>query len=355
MANTTVTSGNDVDQWQDSYFKEYVRETRFKKYMGTSVNACIQMIEDLTRKAGDDISVSLVTRLSGSGVTGDNALETNEEALGNFVHKLTVNCLRNAVSVGRMEQQKTKIDLLEAAKVMLKMWSMANLRDATIAAMQSANVDGSTAYASCSEAQKDAWLAANTDRVLFGAAKSNNSSNDHSASLSNVDSSNDILTPAIVSLVKRMAMTADPHIRPIRAGDDEEWYILFANSLAFRDLAAHSTMRNALQYAAARGKDNPLFTSGDLIWDNIIIREVPEIAVISGVGASSIDVAPNFLCGAQAVGVAWAERPTAIFDKRDYGQINGVGIRETRGVEKLMFNSIQNGIVTVYTAGVADT
>ena len=57
------------------------------------------------------------------------------------------------------------------------------------------------AYGTASEAQKDAWLVDNADRVLFGAAKSNNSSNDHSASLANIDNTNDKLTPGAISLL----------------------------------------------------------------------------------------------------------------------------------------------------------
>lgn len=356
MANSTVAAANKVDQWCDKYFKEYVRDSRFKRYMGADMNKPVQMIEDLTKKRGDDVTISLVTRLSGNGITGDNTLDGNEEALGNYGHKLTVDQLRNAVTIGNMEQQKSKIDFLEAARPMLKLWSMEKLRDEIIAALYSANVDGSTAYGSCSEAQKDAWLAANSDRVLFGAVVSNNASNDHSAALANCDTTADILSPTIVSLSKRRALQADPHIRPIRVGEDEEWFVMFVSSLAFRDLKNNSTMVAANREGWTRGKSNPLFSDGDLIWDGVIIREVPEITAISSVGASSADVTPCFLCGAQAVGVAWAERPKAIFKtETDYGNLKGVGISEIRAVDKLMYNSIQHGLHTTYVATAADT
>lgn len=355
MAVTTISSANRIDQWADDYFVEYIRSSRFSKYMGTSENSIVQTIEDLAKKRGDDITISLLRRLSGAGVTGDNTLEGNEEALLNYGHKITVDQLRNGVVVGNMEQQKSKIDIANAGKAALKLWSMEQLRDDIIEALYSANVDGSTAYASCSEANKDAWLAANSDRVLFGAAKSNNATNDHSAALLLVDGTTDILSPAIVSLAKRMAKTASPHIRPVITGEDEEWFVLFCNSYCFRDLKSHATMTQANREAWTRGKDNPLFTDGDLLYDGVIIREVPEIGVLSGVGTSSIDVAANFLCGAQALGVAWAQRPKPVFDERDYGNLMGVGISEIRGVDKLMNNSIQHGLLTVYCAAVADT
>lgn len=355
MANFSTAAANQVDQWSKKLHREYVRDNELRPYMGMTVNAPIQMIEELARMPGDDITVSLLTRLTNSGVTGDNTLQGNEEALGNYGHKITVDQIRNAVRVGRMEQKKTHIQVLENAKPILKDWAMSKLRDDVLAALGSPHIDGSTVYASASEANKDAWLAANSDRVLFGAAKSNNAADDHSAALAEIDSSNDILQPAIVSLAKRMAKTADRHIRPVRVDGQGEWFILLANSLAFRDLKNHSTMTQANREAMMRGKSNPLFTDGDLMWDGVIIREIPEISVISGVGASSIDVAPNYLLGAQAAGVAVGEKLHNITHTDDYGNLKGTGVAEIRGVDKLMYNSIQNGVLTVYTAGVADT
>ena len=40
----------------------------------------------------------------------------------------------------------------------------------------------------------------------------------------------------------------------------------------------------------------------------IIFKEIEDIGVLSGVGAGAIDVAPVYLCGAQAVGYGVASR-----------------------------------------------
>lgn len=359
MANTTARSGLTPQQWDDKFFAAYVRDNRFKRYMGTDENAIIQLKEDLTKKKGDKITFALVNELTGAGVTGNSTLEGNEEGLDSRSHALTVAPLRHAVAITDWDEQKSAIDLRDAGKMMLKMWAMTKLRDKIIEALASIN---GTAYGSASEADKDAWLVDNADRVLFGAAKSNNSSNDHSASLANIDNTNDKLSPAIVSLAKRIAQTASPKIRPIRLNEDEEWYVMFANSQAFRDLANDSDMKQANRDARQRGMDNPLFTGGSLVWDGVIIREIPEISALSGVGAAGIDVAPNFLVGAQALGVGWAQRTKTTTNVRDYGFLHGVGVSEIRGIEKLTFGSgtgdtddkKDHGVVTVFTAGVAD-
>lgn len=354
MAQTTAASALVAEQWRKQFFKEYVRASQFTKAMGTGENACIQLIEDLTKKSGDKVTVNLVRRLTQAAVLNNGTLEGAEESLANYGHQLTVNMRRNGVLVPKMEQIRTEMDLWNAAKEMLKYWAVEDLRDLIIAAMLSPVVDGSTAYADASEAQKDAFSVANSDRILFGNAVGNYSG-DHSADLAKVDASNDTLDTGIVSLAKRIAKTADPQIRPIKVDGYGEWFVLYANSLAFRDLKAESAMQQANRDGWLRGKTNPLFHDGDMLWDGVIVKEIPEIGVISGVGASSIDVAPNFLCGAQAVGVAWGQRPMQKTEEFDYGSKMGCAIEQVLGVEKLMSDSVQNGMVTVYTAGVADS
>lgn len=357
MALTTARTGLTPQQWDDKFFAEYVRENRFKRYMGTDENAIIQLKEDLTKAPGDKVTFASVNKLSGAGVTGNTTLEGSEEELDTRSMAVTVAPLRHAVAVTNWDEQKSAIDLRNAGKMALKMWSMEKMKTSLITALGSIN---GVAYASASESQKDAWLVDNADRVLFGAAKSNASSNDHSTSLANVDNTSDKLSPAIISLAKRIAQNASPAIRPIRLNEDEEWFVMFAGPQAFRDLSNDSTMTQANRDARQRGMDNPLFTGGSLIWDGVIIREIPEIAAVSN---GTIDCNPNYLCGAQALGVAWAQRTKTTTQVSDYGFRNGVGLQEMRGIEKLIFGSgagdtddlKQHGVVTVWTAGVADT
>jgi N4-gp56 family major capsid protein len=354
MAVTSVASANNVQQWDEGFFYEYVRADQFGPYSGKGTNNVIQIREKLVDNPGDQITISLVTRLTDAGVTGDNTLEGNEEAIGNYGYKLTVSQLRHAVRMGHGEQKKTHIDMLKAAAPLLKDWRLAKHRSDVIASLLCPNVDGTTAYASTSEANKDIWLAANSDRVLFGNG-TGNYSGDHDTDLAKVDSTDDTLDSGIVSVAKRMAQLADPHIRPIQVDGFGEMYVMFAGSYAMRDLRADSTIVNSQQYALARSKDNPLFRGGDVMWDNVLVHEVPEIDTLTGVGGGSINVAPCFLCGAQALGYAIGERTHSIKDEWDYMNQKGVGIAEIRKVAKLIMNSKQHGMVTVYVSGVADS
>lgn len=358
MANTTAQTGLTPQQWDDKFFAAYIRDNRFKRYMGTDENSIIQLKEDLTKKKGDKVTFALVNELTNSGVTGNQTLEGNEEGLDSRSHALTVAPLRHAVAVTDWDEQKSSIDLRDAGKMMLKMWSMSKMRDGVIDALGSIN---GVTYASATAAQRNAWIVDNQDRVQVGKLRSNYNAT-HATALANIDNTDDKLTPEAVSLMKRLAQTCSPKIRPIRLNEDEEWYVLFANSRSFRDFALNSTVVQANREARNRGLDNPLFTGGSLVWDGVIVREIPEIAILTGVGAGSIDVGQVYLCGAQAVGVGWAQRTKSTTNTRDYGFLHGVGVSEIRGIEKMTFGSgagdtddlKDHGVVTGYFAAVAD-
>lgn len=352
MTLSTVATANTVKQWDADFYREYIRANRFARYQGTDANAVIQLKEQLTKKPGDALTISLVKALSGAGVSGNTLLEGSEESISNYGQQISIAAYRNGVAMTEWEEQKTAMGLRAAAKPLLKDWAMELNRDKVIAALGSiqATAGGTiTAYGSASEADKDAFLAANADRVLFGAAVGNNVANDHSACLITLDNTADKLTRAVVSLAKRRAKTASPIIRPVRVNDDEEWYVMFAGSLAFRDLKADMATVHA--DARERGKGNPLFTDGDLVWDGVIIREVPEIGVVSN---GTINCSQSFLCGAQAVGHVIGKRWASKTEERDYGFVNGVAIEGYFGTEKLFYNGVQHGVHTVWTAAVAD-
>jgi N4-gp56 family major capsid protein len=349
--------------------REYVRMNPLKPLMGKTANDVIQVKEELTKEAGDRITFSLVTRLTGAGVTGDNTLEGNEEALGNYGHQVSVDQIRHGVVVGSFEKIKAKIDLLEAAKDMLRMWNMEKLRDLFIARLLSPVTDGLTTYSAATEAQKDAWCAANNpsvanQRILFGAAKGN-SSGDHSADLLKVDGTADDLHQDIVRLMKRLAQNCDPHIRPALVKNSggvagEKFYVL-AGSLPFRDL--ESNFETVQSNAGVRGNENQIFSGGVIRIGNVDVIEVPELdrtpanggVLLENVGDSATtEVEPVFMCGAQALLLAWAQRMQVKTDEFDYQNKRGVAVAEIRGCEKTTFNSFQHGVVTGYVSAVGD-
>lgn len=363
MAETTISTANRVKQWDSKFFNEYVRTNRFKRYMGSTENSIIQLNENLSKKKGDAITIPLLGSLDDTSYNdGSTDLVGNEKALPNDGHQITIGVVRDATVVNVEEEQASPINIRNAGKTALKTLAMRHMRNDIITSLHSIN---GTAYGSATETAKDAWLTDNADRVLFGAAKSNNAANDHSGSLANVDATADVLTGDIVSLHKRMVQTANnvnsDGIRPYIYGEDNETFVMFVPSLAFRDLRSWMVTNSYWENAMQRAKSNPLFSGPNSIeWDGVIVREIPELPLLSGVGAAGINVAPCYMCGAQALGVAWAMRTKSTIRKEDdYGFKHGVGFMELRGIDKIQYGQGGSdakdwGMGTLYVAGVAD-
>lgn len=370
-----LASSSEKQVWATDYLKEYVRLSSFMPYMGKSTGSIIRIRSELQNEAGKTINIPLITRLKGSGVTGSMVLDGAEEDLGNYNSQVVIDWLRNGVRIPKSTSYLTEIDLWNAAKDNLKTWSAEKLRDGIIdslgqivAAGSTGQADTAVSYATATASQRNAFGAANTDRVLFGHATSNYNAT-WATALANVAATTDNLSTTIGSLAKRMAKLAgtaagstSPHIRPFQVPESgREYYVMFCNPYAFRDLKNDTAIQNANRDARAREGSamdkNPLFQDGDQIFDGVIYREVPELKqlTITGAGASSIDVAQNFLCGQSAVSVAWGQQPTPRTDMiKDYGFRPGVAIEELRGQRKVSFSGVQYGMVSVFTAGVAD-
>lgn len=382
MALTTVQDNNKLVRYTKEINREYVRGNMFSPYMGQDLNAIIRIRQEL-KQGGDQMNIPLVTKLKGKG-TGTGTLVGNEEKIDNYGMRVWLDWARHAVVTKKSDEHKDSADIFGEAKPLLTDWGLERQRDDIVEAFmalpseaapvnmgESDTVNG-IRYEDATATQKNTWNADNSDRVLYGAAVSNYNAT-HATALANIDTTNDKLSAAVVSLAKSQAELADPAIKPFKTRDGYEYFVMFVGSNAFRDLKADPTIVAANRDARARegnGMDkNPLFQDGDLIWDGVIIRKVPEISkyvtsvwtTLLTAGNSSSRVEPAFLCGQQAAVVAWGQMAKPTFRKEDdYGFITGVGTEMAYGVSK-MFKKPQAGtalkqwgVFTVFVSAAAN-
>jgi N4-gp56 family major capsid protein len=375
MAEVVLATASQKQVWMSKYFMEYVRDSRFMPYMSNAdlnKGGVILTRYELQKEAGKTINIPFIGRLKGRGVAGSEVLDGNEEALTNYNFPISVAWRRNGVRVPKSESFMTEVNLLDAAKDGLQTWESEKLRDDVIEALASFVTDTSGAtvnFGDSSSTNRNTHNANNSDRLLFGATKSNYSAT-WATAIGNVDTTSDKITYAALMLMKRMAKSADPHIRPFKtnATKGREYYVVFMGARSFRDAAADTTIISYNKDARARengGMDeNPLFQDGDLIVNGLILREVPEIDDVltagtysaDGIGNTSADVRPVVLCGAGAVAVAWGQEPTPRTDYvKDYGFRPGVAIEELIGVKKVNYNGKMNGMVVGWFAAAADS
>jgi hypothetical protein len=376
--NLSPENPNQVPQiYSDKFYEEFVRENAFKPYIGSGPGSIIQVREDLTRRPGDRLQFNFMPRLVGAGVRGHQVLRGNEELLTSRGMFVLVNYIRHAVAVDKWTMKKSIVDIMAASKPSLKNWANELFRADIISALQ--NVNG-VPFLVATGTQQNQWLADNADRVQFGSKQSNASSGNVATALNTltgtityqsngfIDPNNDggRMTRRALGLAKRRAQHAHPRIRPVQVkGGGQEWFVAFLGSGSFRDLYNDPEMRQDLELAAERGKNNPLFTGGDLITQGIIVKEEYEFAGFPNTANTPVQIEQNVLCGAQALGYAIGQRFEFTKDTYDYGFENGIGVEEIRGLDKLRFsrntdltqqavNLVDHGVYTMFNAAPAD-
>jgi len=382
MALTTVQVNNKLIVFRKEVTREYIRQNLFAPYIGTELTAIIRVINDL-KKGGEQINIPLIARLKGLPIS-TGTLVGNEESIDNYGDRAWIDWARNAVKIPVEEEQKSSIDLFGQARPLLEDWGKELQRDeivdafyaiplastapAGLGSVNGQRVNGAF-FDAATAGQRNTWLTDNADRVLFGGATGNLVAGNFAGSLANITAAM-TMSAAMAMKAKRLCKLANPRIRPYKLKNGREYFVMFLNSLQFRDLQADATIINANTQARPREGDgldkNPLFQDGDILYNGIIFREVPELTVrlpvtYTTAGSGAIQVAPAFLCGQSAMAWCWGRMPQPTFLKEDdYQHFRGVGVKMAYGLKKIAKLSPANnykewGVFTLFSAAQADT
>ena len=399
MALTSNHVNNELIKFRRTAATDFLRKNRLDPFMGADSTSPIVRLKDLMAD-GKEINIPLVTQLVGPGV-GAGTLRGNEEQMDSYGFPVWADWARNAVANNRAVNKESSFSVRSTARSLLSGWSRRIVRDDLVdallsiptSAVQSGRLTGANGgnrvngikWSAATSGNKNSWVTANYDRVLFGSVVANYSTTFATAA-ANVDSTNDKMSAAVGSLAKDIAKQTGvdpnnpgvyngrPKINPWMQKDtDQEWYLCLLGDRAFRDLKADPTMYQANRDARAREsnptKNNPIFTGGGLVYDGVIYLNIPEITsrlLLKGIGNGSIDVEPFFLLGQGALAYALGQmpRPTQLEDG-DYDFITGMGIEAQYGVAKIakaplsvsgatVGDLVDWGIVTGFVSGVAN-
>lgn len=364
MADTVTASGNNAQKWDSDFFRAYIQGSIYKPLMGTDENAVVQVKEDLGKGDGDSITISLVNRLTNIATTGSNMLEGNEEDMASRSMRIYIDKRRNAVRIPEMEEYKSSIDLRNAGRATLLDWAMEDTIGLVTTALGSLASTGTNyvSFVNRTAAIGDAWLVNNKTRTVFGsyAIAGSAGGTDLSADLAQLDTTNDLFNTTALDGMILCAKTASPKIRPMRdPGNGKRYYVVFANPFAFKNLR-DSMDTEVLALTNVQMEASKLFEGGDILWNGAIVKETDDIPIYTNIGASATaEVTPAYLCGAQALAIAYGRRFKTVTKEFDYGDKFGVAIDGIYGVRKIIFGTstsadtttpIDHGVVTGFFA-----
>jgi hypothetical protein len=380
MAVTTIQTNNKLIKFTKGVNREWVRENYFAPYMGESITSIIRKRMELT-SGGEQMNIPMVARLAATAI-GSGTLAGNEEAVDNYGMRAWIDWARNAIKTNKAEKQKDSAAIFDVARPLLSDWLKELTRDEICDALYALVTESAPAglnssagqrvngilMDSATAAQRNTWVSDNSDRVLFGKLKSNYSATFATATAT-LDTTDDKCNRAAMRLLKRIARTANPRLRPFKNSDGKEYFVAFHGTRTFRDLKIDlETINKDARPREGNGMSkNPIFQDGDLLDDGIIHHEVPELETrvptfYTNAGASgTTDVRPVWLCGQSAMVMAYGQmaKPTQL-DNTDYGFNQGVGIETAYGIGKMFKKTTDSklkewGIATAFFAAAADS
>lgn len=328
FTDTTVPDALVCKAWAKDTWKEAERQNYFSKFIGTGPNAIIQKKEDLRKEKGDQITLSLMMRLVGEGVTGDNTLEGNEEALDYRDFSVTIDQIRHAVRLeGEFEEQKSKLAMRTDAKEGLALWMKEKVEKEIVNAL---------------------LATPDVKHVIFAGSATSK------ATITNTDK----FSADLISIAARKAKNLVPKIRRPHV-EGKDYYVMVIDSYQARDLKNDEKWLAAQRNCAERGSKNPIFTGMLGVYDGVIIHEYEEMPRETN---GSVKVGTALLLGCQAAVQAIAKTPDWKEKKFDYDNKYGVAIRAIWGHKKAVFEHGEGeakatedfAVVTVITASEDD-
>ncbi|ASD87175.1 N4-gp56 family major capsid protein [Salmonella enterica subsp. enterica serovar Florida] len=351
----------------------------------TSAGAPVVRITDLKKERGDEVSFSIMHKLSKLPTMGDQRIEGRGEDLSRADFTLRIDQGRHLVDAGgRMSQQRTKFNLVSSAKTLLGTYfndlqdqcAVVHLAGARGDFMADDVIVPLASHHDFKEIMINDVMPPTHNRHFFGG---------DATSLEAVDSS-DVFT---LSLVDNMALYIDEMahpLQPVRLKGDElygedPYYVLYVTPRQWNDWYTSTSGKdwNQMMVRAvnrSKGFNHPLFKGECAMWRNILVRKYAGIPIRFYTGSKvqvsnndlaattqQIEVKTNIdramLLGAQALANAYGQRNGGHFNlvqkKTDMDNRTEIAIDWINGLKKIRFEDKtgrmqDHGVIAVDTA-----
>lgn len=360
MADSISTANLRAKLWSSQLWMEAQDEIFFQKFLSklqptmdkvksNAFNNLVVLNEDLLpagRKGkGYQITLPLMTKLTGAGVTGDSKLKDSEESVNTYDFTVEVEQYRNAViNTGILDDLKMTFDFRAGCRANLAMW-LAEL------------MDGHLFTAFANSPTYSATSASN--RHLYAAAQSTVAGLDDSTK-----DTGDLFDIRMISKARRLAELSSPRIRPIMY-KGKAYFVMLVHPYQMKSLRDSTAWKADYQNAAERGYDNPIFSGAECIIDGVVIHSHKNIKTAaigeelandsaSGDNTATAAVARALFLGAQAGTYAVAKRPFWVEDDDDYKNQWGIATGVVYKAAKVVWNSIDYATICCDTMIVED-
>lgn len=352
MAVTTYGTNNAlaVKLWSKRLSVEALKACWIYKFVGEGTEAMIQVKDETSKSAGDQITYGLRMQLNGNGVLGDGTLEGQEEALVTYSDALVINQLRNAVrSAGRMSQQRVPFSVRDEALSGLRDW-------------WSDRIDywGFNQLCGYTPQTDTRW----TGLQATIAPSSNNYITQHGSGNDSNITSADTFSLTLLDKAVEKAMTLTPAIRPITISG-KKFYVAWLHPYQVTSLRTSTATGQWLdiQKAAMTGglvDENPIFDGSLGVYNGVVLHADARVTQGAVTTTAYTSVRRAIFAGAQAGMIGFGRdnainKFTWVEELFDYENQLGVSAGLIAGLKKTVFNSQDFATVVLSSYAVASS
>lgn len=342
-----------------------------KNFAGRDENNIIIINDQPKLEAGQSISFGLNYRMTGDGVTGDNELLGNGESLNFYAQTIAIDQIRNAVELkGRLDESKSAYDLREVAKIESRRWLKEFIEKNIMMKLGGVTETDLTDVSSNTYSGRATW--SNTAAAVPAADQTDGEGSRYlrsarSGSGDGLDdlAAGDVFTLDLIYKAKAKAKGTTPRMKPIIKGGDELWALVLHPYQVY-DLKTASSGVNWNQInreSGPRNGENDIRTGALGVIDNVALFEhdlIPTCQASSDFDASGPNAGVRayraLFLGAGAL--CWTEgrvpgQATSMFMEEDTKDVKNKAIFAAGfigGMQKLTFNSIDNGVIAIDTS-----
>lgn len=362
MATTLigVNDANAVKLWAKRLAYDIVYRTDISALIGDDDNSIIHLKSETAKGAGDQVTFSLMKKLTQDGITENEVAQGNGESLSLYTDAILINELLFNVGIpnkGRsIDAQRTLLDLRGAARRGLK-----QLWGERLSVSFFNQVCGYTVQTNTKFTGLNAVIApTSTRRIITRVAGPTTSTADEAIT------SADTFDLRYVDYARELAESAASPIHPINVtgqdgGNDIAGlkYVMYLHPYQVTDLRNSTSTGQWLDITKAAlqgGKitNNPIYTDAIGEYNNVILRKSPHVTqgVNSSSGAAITTVRRAVLVGGQAAAMAFGQDMSdgdmnwneELFDHKRKMEVSVMSIW---GLKKTVFASTDANTVVV--------
>jgi N4-gp56 family major capsid protein len=363
MARTAIlpTDPAAVKVWSAKVALDAKKKSFWDKMTGGEQDALPVVAKtDLESGAGDEVTTTLIAKLRGQPIQGDEKSTGREQKLSHYTHKMRIDKHRQVVNLGDvMAQKRVRHNIAEQCRARLSDY-IAEVQD------EQCHMTASGARGVGDEFSHYPVGFAGFPNALLAPDAAHWQVGDGLTKATLLTTSllgTAVIDRANVRAKKMFAVegTKGARMEPVSI-DGEKSFIFLTAPESMYDLrrevgdAGWLTLEKAK--AAAVGAKSPIFMAGDAYYNGVLVTEHENCVKFSDYGAGgTFNAVRNLFLGAHAVAVAHGtkgQKGNVRFDLEesdlDHGEEQVIIVRMIAGFDKTRYNGMDFGVQSVDTA-----